>query len=590
MTMLSLSANALAARAAQSLTYGKGSTRKYLAAALALCSSAVLVGCGSGEQDQAQAAILENTFSGVAVDGHIARSKVFIDTNNNATRDPWEPFAFTDDQGYFGYNPNTQTDYCASTATGEQKQYCLTTVSSFANVVLRIDGGYDVLTGEPFIGQLSRRIDARIKSQTQQTVLSPLTTLMTSISDTDMQNAVLTALGISASDLDIDYLNVNGNAEVDPYLLNTALKIHKTVTVLSDRIDDIYEEMRDVTSMPNDASQAVYQSLAERLALPNSTLDAVLTDRDLLVLVMDSAESAIRTIYQRRDLDLPTDMGSPEQPGKHERGAAIAVQIPPVIDRLLNVFDVAMDRGQVIGNARAIEALVIKAINENGDEDTHISNAIEFFLNDDNSELIEAMRVALSDDFADINALANNDFTFMTAQDISQAARIDDNTKAFSALNNKTLKISDLDLGFTPRNLKDIELELYFSAGDSGLSGSIMACAKYIDGASETKLGEGNFRGEVLNGYWSLLGATPEKPSSYSLLLTFDFLGANYQAIMKPAGETTISGTQYQKIRFDYDGDIRVWHSQGGFAEREQTLPSTGKECEQRLPSRIGLQ
>ena len=567
--------------------------RKKLTTAIIITGSIALSACGgSGKQDQGHASTNNNTFSGVAIDGHIARSKVFIDTNNNATRDPWEPYAFTDDEGYYGYNPNTDTNYCASNAEPEQQQYCLKTASSFSNVVIRIDGGYDILTGEPFIGQLSRRIDARIPDDIQNTIISPITTLLTSISDSTESSNVFASLGIEPADLDVDYLNAEGNGEVNSYLLNTAIKIHKTVTVLSDRIDDNYEAMHENTGMPNDASQSIYQSLAASLARPEQNLDITLTNNEQLINIMDTAEDTIRAIYTQRDVALPADMGSTQAPGKHARAAKLAAQVPPVVNRLLNVLDISMDHGQVLGNARALEAVVIKAINERTENDTYIDNAFSFFLDDNNDSKLESLRLALSDDQADINALATNDFIgsdFETVQDITNAARIRDDANAFSSLDKKQLKISDLDLGFAPSNLNDIELELYFSAGESGLSGSIIACAKYIDGASQTRLGEGNFRGEVLSGFWSLLGATEEKPSSYSLLLTFDFLGANYQAIMKPAGETTISGTNYQQIRFDYDGEIRVWHSQAGFAEQSQSNPQNAKDCEQRLPSRVGL-
>ncbi|BCD96191.1 hypothetical protein [Marinagarivorans cellulosilyticus] len=578
-------------RTAQGLPYSL--PRKPLATAVLLGATLVLGACGgSGEQDRGHASTLNNSFSGVAIDGHIARSKVFIDTNNNATRDPWEPYAFTDDEGYYGYNPNTDTNYCAADAEPEQQQYCLNTVSSFSDVVIRIDGGYDILTGEPFIGQLSRRIDARIDSDTKNTVISPITTLLTSIEDNTDTSNVLNALGIEPSDLDVDYLNSAGNGEVHSYLLNTAIKLHKTVTVLSDRIDDNYEAMHDNTGMPNDASQSIYESLAASLARPEQNLDTTLTDNTQLISILDNAEDRIRAIYTQRDIALPSDMGSTDAPNKHARAATLAAQIPPVVNRLLNVLDVSMDQGQVLGNARALEAVVIKAVNERAENDTDINNAFSFFLDPGNDSKLETLRVALSDDQADINALANNDFTgsdFETAQDITNAARVRDDASAFTNLGGKQLKISDLDLGFAPNNLNDIELELYFTAGGSGLSGSIIACAKYIDGASQTRLGEGNFRGEVLNGFWSLLGATAENPSSYSLLLTFDFLGANYQAIMKPAGETAISGVNYQQIRFDYDGEIRVWHSEAGFAEQTQSIPTNAKDCEQRLPSRVGL-
>lgn len=559
--------------------------RKLFAATITTVMS--LTACSGGDQDQGQVSSTQKVFSGVAVDGHIARGKVFIDSNNNGTRDPWEDFAFTDDQGYYSYNPNTDTDYCAASASAEQQQYCLRTSSTTSNTVLRVDGGYDRLTGEPFLGQLSRRINTLSPADQQNLVISPLSSLLSGLNDRQRETTLLTHLGIERSALDIDYLNVDGEAGIDAHLLNTALKVHKIVTVLSDKVDDNYRQMREQPGIPNDASSAVYGSLAEHMLANNQDLNTVANDASQLISVLDASEARIRRFYEQRDLELPTDVGDSQNPGQFLRTANIASQVPRVVDRLLSVFDTAMDQGQVLGNARALEALIIKAVNEQG-TNTSIDTAFSFFLDSNNDSLIESLRIALSDNQADINALVNHDFNFDSSEQITAAARIRDDTVAFSELDGKKLRISELDLGFAPNNLKDIELELYFSDGNNALSGSIIACAKYIDGASQTELGEGNFRGEILSGYWSLLGATEAAPSSYSLLLTFDFLGANYQAIMKPAGLTTISSQQYHQIRFDYNGDFKIWHSVEGFAE-QGALPTTSKDCAARLPSRVGI-
>ncbi|HNG59383.1 MAG TPA: hypothetical protein PKZ52_06120, partial [Cellvibrionaceae bacterium] len=93
-------------------------------------SLALLTNCGGTDQDRGSAAVnnsagSETTLKGLAIDGHLARAKVYIDSDNNGVRDAWEPFAFTDNEGYFSYNPNSQKNYCASNATAEESQYCL---------------------------------------------------------------------------------------------------------------------------------------------------------------------------------------------------------------------------------------------------------------------------------------------------------------------------------------------------------------------------------------------------------------------------------------------------------------------------------
>jgi hypothetical protein len=76
--------------------------------------------------------------------------------------------------------------------------------------------------------------------------------------------------------------------------------------------------------------------------------------------------------------------------------------------------------------------------------------------------------------------------------------------------------------------------------------------------------------------------------NSYSLLLNIEFLGANYQAIMKPAGTITINNITMQVIRFDHAGKLQAWHSEEGL-QTTTNLPGSDADCEERLPSRVGI-
>ena len=61
--------------------------------AACLASMLILNGCGSDVQDQGVISQSNQVFSGRAIDGYIARATVFIDSNNNGTRDAWEAWA-----------------------------------------------------------------------------------------------------------------------------------------------------------------------------------------------------------------------------------------------------------------------------------------------------------------------------------------------------------------------------------------------------------------------------------------------------------------------------------------------------------------
>lgn len=550
----------------------------------------ILSACGGTGQDEGTASISSQTYSGLAIDGHLARSTVYLDTNNNGTRDSWEAFAFTDNEGYYSYNPNTETNYCAADATAEQQQYCLRGSSRRANVVVRIDGGYDILTGEPFMGQMSRRLTDIDTSQenVDTKVVSPITSLLTDV-DSNQHDNVLSNLGLNSNDVDVDYLNDSGQGMTNNRILNAALKVHKTVAVLSDRITDTYQEIGDEMGTPNDASPSVYRSLGEVLSNSNNDLDSVLNSNEQLNNVVRNSEERIRSVYERRDINLPNRISDTTVSRVSEVARGVGNTINRLIDRNQ---EINADNNGVRGASRAIEALVIKANEENDQNDSSIENTVNFFLGENTSDLVDSLLNALASDTADVSSLATNDFNgddFDSAEEIINAASVGEDAERFASVAGKQLRVSDLDLGYAPNNLKDMEIEVYFAGSEGDISGTFVACAKYIEDAHvDGTLGEANTHGELVHGYWSMLGTVGDQQGSYSLLLTIEFLGATYQAIMKSVGNVTLDNVQYRQIRFDNDGDYRIWHSAQGLVDNA-SMPTSNRDCEERLPSRVGL-
>ncbi len=549
---------------------------------------ALIAACGGSGQDDGTATQFEQTLSGLVIDGYLARSTVYLDTNNDGRRNAWEPFAFTDNEGYYSYNPNTDTDYCAAAATVEQAQYCLRTNVRHSDVVVRVDGGYDVQTGEPFVGQLSRRVS----DPSDDTIISPITSLLSDVRNTDDQSTVLNSLGLESADLDVNYLNADGAGGIDAGILNAAIKVHKVVAVLSDRVTDTYTEIGSEVGTPNGATSAVYRELASQLTNNGLNFDETIADTTALATVLDDTENAMREIYQTRDLVLPTDMGTPDVPTGFSRVIQVSNNIVNVVNQVIDPSNIGVNLNEVVGQTRAIESVVIKALEETN-TDTSIENAAAFFTNSGNAALIDSLVQSLSENTADLTALARNDFAgtdFDSEEEITSAVQLPEGTAPFMQIGGMQIRVSDLDLGNAPSDVQDAEVEWYFSGEADALSGAFTACVKFIDDANVTtgRLGDGNTRGELVDGFWSLLGATEERRESYSLLITLTFLGATYQAIMKPAGTETINQTSYQRVRVDTDGELNVWHSADGLVEVE-SVPTTNAECIQRLPSRVGL-
>lgn len=565
-------------------------TARKLCVAIASTATLALAGCGGTGQDDHTPSVQSTTFTGVVVDGALARATVYLDSNNNGTRDPWESYAFTDNEGYYSFNPKTGVDYCASTTPESQQIYCLMGNTNSSNVVVRIDGGYDLLTGEPFLGQMSRRVNVTESTSTIDSVISPLTTLLTNVEDTQSQTNVLTALGITENELDINYIDTDGNGGIHARLLNTSLKVHKTVTILSDRLNDNYPDLSEEIGVMNDPSSEVYKNLALELSSNTQlSIDSALRDTSSLTRIMDESERVLRNLYEQKELTLPSDLGSVESPQNLTRIVEVASNIPRVTDQLLNSTELTLE--QAIGGARALETLVIKSNNEGQSVDSSIDAAISF-LSDDTNDLVAALTEALASDLADVSTLSQNDFSgsdFDSIEEVAAASVLPEDTRAFTTVANTTLKVSDLDLGRGPDRLNDQEVEFYFLGDSNSIDGSLQACVKFIEDAHEDgTLSEGSSRGELVYGFWSMLGANENNQSSYSILLTIEFLGATYQAILKQVGEITIEETTYHQIRFDNSGEYRVWHSAEGSVTTE-VIPTSNSECETRLPSRIGI-
>jgi len=552
-----------------------------------LTGFSMLVACGGTGQDEGSRVEISQIVSGRAIDGGLARATVYVDTNNNGARDAWESWAFTDDDGFFSYNPKTDTNYCAATATGEQQQYCLNIRTQRDNAILRVVNGYDVMTGEPFQGQLSRRI--RIGDDTEedsQTLISPLTTLVSTQETEQEQQQILSRLSLTRDDLDTDYTETGAS----DHLLNAALKVHKTVTVLSDRLTDTYREIGENVGTPHDATPAVYSRLAAQLMDSQDGLDTLLANENSMVSVIDQAEVHLRNIYRQRDYSLPADMDSTNSAGEMRRAVRVTTQMNQALDRLLpsNGTSSPSDR---LGAVRAVESLVIKATREGSSRDSSVDNALAFFNSDTNTSLLEALRSALSQSSADVSLLASNDFVgddFDSPEDFTAQVQLPEGARPFADIAGKMIHLSDPDLGYAPNHLKDYEVQIYFDESSVATSGDLLACAKYIEDANiDGTLGEGNTRGTLVYGFWSLLGAG-DSAESYSLLLTLEFLGGAYQAVVKPSGNIMVDGEEKMALRFDFDGEMRDWHTEQGFTVVD-TLPERSADCEARLPSRVGL-
>lgn len=545
----------------------------------------LLSACGGTGQDDGKISTFNQEITGRSIDGYLARSLVFLDSNNNGTRDAWESMAFTDNEGYFSYNPISERNYCSEGASAQEQQYCLKTNIEYDDVVLRIDGGVDVSTGEPFLGQLSRRI--QLTGNAISTLVTPLSSLLSSVQSEEGRTQLLEKLSLSDGALDLDYFDLL--TQNRPDLVNINLKLHKAITIFDDFLMDNYQKIGDRFGTPNDASLFVYRTLAEKIISADNTAANTLNSETLLIEVLQEAETYLRDIYTTKEFSIPQRLTSDAL----RQVVAVATDIGGIVDRLINPQAGALGEQALLGSVRALEVLTSKAVR--GLSASDLENAIAFFNSNEGAELIQGLVSALGNDDFNLPALFQSSFvgdSFSSVESLQTLARFGDTVVPFQEIAGKQIKVSDRVKDTNPSDLEDKEFEFYFHGEAGATSGAFTACAKFVDDASlnadgTLSLGEGNVEGELVSGFWSLLGANADNNfSSYSLLLTIDFLGTTYQTIMKPGSNLSLPDGYSERIRFDTADGIVDWFSATGF-ETINVEPENDEACQQRLESRL---
>ncbi len=269
-----------------------------------LAALGLLGGCTMTPQDTGTGG--EAQVTGRAVDGYLAGAVVFVDTNGNNALDAWEPSAITDGDGYYTYNPIDRTDYCNLPVGDSKRVHCLAVPAALGEVLIRVSGGYDRITGEPFEGSLSVKADlAQVGDGAADVVVNPLTSLLDTMDATgvetwlanegltedDVRGDILASLAVAADRSDEnDAVNA-----VDLAAVKRAWQIHKLVDVLTARIEAAHPNQFGGADQPADVSHFVYEALAQVYTEnPSEDSDTLLTNATRLERAIDLVEQAIQ--------------------------------------------------------------------------------------------------------------------------------------------------------------------------------------------------------------------------------------------------------------------------------------------------------
>lgn len=225
---------------------------------LTLAASVTLAGCNVEPQD-GTGSDNRTGLNGLAVDGRVAGGKVWADMNNNNRIDDFEPYAYTDSDGYYSYNPLTNTNYCAlPIISDEYQRYCLIYGSSLDSIVIRIKGGTDLSTGERLKGvmAMSSSISSSSVRSSIPLVLSPITTLLSGTDSDYARNEIREALGITSdADLRLDFSTASDD-KAKRFLANS-VAVQTMMDVLASGADNSETESNNQINLIEQMSQQV---------------------------------------------------------------------------------------------------------------------------------------------------------------------------------------------------------------------------------------------------------------------------------------------------------------------------------------------
>ncbi len=531
--------------------------------ALAVTGAVGLVGCGGdkGSQDVGTNAGTESRpLYARVVDGYIAGATVYVDQNENGTLDAFEPRAVTDRDGFFSYNHVTGTDYCASDTPDALKKHCLRApIGADPELLIRVTGGYDTVTGLPFKGILSLR--AKDLDKNDLRLVTPLTSLGTG-DDPEVFAEMLRRIGL---------LN-GGRSLLDDYIaggdIETAMKaalIHKIVEVLTDGINaggNISPELR------NHIFSVAYDELSKWLENGSLSFDGTLDSNAVVAMLLGIAHALLKP-----GESMPVDFTLPNMSVVFEKAKTIARLIEHYarLARLTSHFTSDEARKAML---RAL-AVVMERTAANPD-DPEVADFLGWIENQTAQPGgIGADLAGLGGDDIDISTLIDPSFNFdPLSNSISASAKIPpEAAQVFALLVNTMFRISVNDGDRQGAAL------VFISGTNGASSGNLDVCVRYKDSRGDFNTGSSsNPNGALLvNGSWSLI-------NNHTLTLSINVSGGVRPLLIKSVG---VRGSD-QKYRFDFGGDFSEWLGSAPAPFAVGAVPTSDATCQTALIEAFG--
>lgn len=491
-------------------------------------------GCSSPSDPDSGTSQSVTSLSGIAIDGYLAGATVYADLNEDGRLNSGEPSATTDKDGYFS-TAMDDTDYCASSET---EKFCLQIPGSVPDsVILRTYGGFDVFTGEPFIGELSASVSPESDGSIPDQMITPLSSVLVGAGDDVLGN-----LGLVAGQHEVDFLGDG----FDPEVANRAYLLHKVAVIFANLFEEEYELFGEESYFPQSSTTFIYEAFSNALD-SSSTID-----RTMLATVFDAVDLKIRTTYDANNDDEPA-LASSISAGDRTLTLDNAEDILGLVNAAIPESGLSVDevRARMIG----VEMVVTKMIND--PRDTGIADALAEAM--DTSGAAGTLYEALGD---------GTDIDFATLLEVDYSAlTIDyDQVDVTGGVSFSDLAGQELFVEYSEDDDASGAAVLLFSG--EGDSGDLKLCIKYDDGDPEETSSLETTGALFDAGEWSKID---DRRLIITVLGGFDFTLISRGAV---DGRNVFSLT--------YTGETETWDTDLGLSTSSGSM-ETHEDCQARL-------
>lgn len=499
---------------------------KYIKTFVALSVVTALTACSPDEQDtfnENQSAVMVN---GAVIDPFISNAIVFADYDNDGVLDSFEPWAFTDANGYYSTGKNGE-DYCT-----DAPKYCLE-LANDEPVKLVAVGGYDTTSLKKVKSRLSRMYRG---SGNGPQYITPLT----SVGDMSIDDA-------NTIDQDVNIMIDALETENDAF--SVAFKLHKIVELISAIIEQEYPVIGDDESFPVDLTGYVYDainSLGQEEQLSVTAFLEGLTQAQLTTIVT--------TVREKLDeLTLNSEAVNTQQlkSGQGIVSTQYLSKLPEILNTL-SIADMVMQNTVAVAgtslvqhtmyftsSVRIIESVTIN--HQAGITSSEITDTIDNIYNN------PVTLGHISSNYFDTSYI-----------NLSSIANLESSLTTMSERPKLPTDLTDMQLVLSENSeSRDADVALFFSAENT-----LKACVRYID--NEDPSSSNNTSGTLLTGTWG--------QSEYYLDLTLTFAGTEKALRIKTKDANTYV--------FDYDDDEKDWSPSTDFAKTTADIPTTDAECQ----------